>query len=128
MEGGEERLLQRLVDSAVYKPFQLLRGPYACKLDKKGQVVGSSKFEPQEVFRKDELTCFAGYVREDYALPLPSIDEILQQHEALLEEDEQAILRLFAPQTARACQLGAGILPSTRATSAGIRGGKASWT
>ena len=93
MEGGEERLLQRLVDGAVYKPFQLLRGPYACKMDEKGNVIGSSKFEPETVFRKDELTCFAGYVRPDYALPLRSVDEILSQHEALLQEDEQELPR-----------------------------------
>lgn len=86
VEGGQERLLRRLVDRAPYRSFQLLRGPFACKLKNK-EVVRSSKFEPEEYFDNDVLTCFAGYVQKAHALPIPSMEEILQSNQELLEMD-----------------------------------------
>jgi len=84
VEGGQERLLQTLVDRAVYKSFQLLRGPFACKL-KNQDILHASRFEPEEYFSNNPLTSFAGYVEKDYALRLPSISEILQSNKELLE-------------------------------------------
>lgn len=86
LEGGHTvRLLQKLVDRNVYKPFQLLRGPYACKLHRK-EVMESSRFEPEGFFDHNELTCFAGYVQPDYALALPSLAEIMEQNKDSLQE------------------------------------------
>jgi len=88
VEGGQERLLKRLVDCAVYRSFQLFRGPFACKL-KNQEIVRSSGFEPEEFFRYDQLTCFAGYVQPDYALQIPSMEMILEEHQELLQGGDE---------------------------------------
>lgn len=82
--GGQESVpvLDRLVDRVPYTSFQLLRGPYACKL-KTGELRYDTRLEPDMFFRNDELTCFAGNVDSDYSLVLPKLSELLEQNTAL---------------------------------------------
>jgi len=85
MEGGASlSVLQELVDPMPYMRFQLLRGPYACKL-KHGRLAKDTQLAPEGYFRSDPLAYFAGYVNHDYALTLPSVEELLAWNEEVRE-------------------------------------------
>ncbi|CAJ1367183.1 unnamed protein product [Effrenium voratum] len=83
-------LLKQLVDPSPYKSLQLFRGPFACKLHEE-EVMLESSLQPEGYFDDNELTCFASYVHPDYALELPSPEQILESKQALrdLQEDKQ---------------------------------------
>jgi len=76
---GTRQVLKHVLDAAVYKKLQLLRGPWACKL-KGGNIDTATRMEPEEPYWGDDLTCFASYVKPEYALELPSMDEIVERN------------------------------------------------
>lgn len=83
MDDGEtETILETVVDRVPYMPFQLFRGPYACKL-RDGALRKETQFKPMNVFRGDELTWFAGHVNRSYALELASPEQLLEWNEEL---------------------------------------------
>jgi hypothetical protein len=85
LEGGVSLpVLQELVDPMPYMRFQLFRGPYACKL-RHGRLAKDTQLAPEGYFRSDPLTYFAGYVNHDYALTLPSVEELLAWNEQVRE-------------------------------------------
>ncbi|CAE7287853.1 unnamed protein product [Symbiodinium necroappetens] len=80
LEGqGSQHILKHVLDGAVYKKLQLLRGPWACKL-KGGHIDTATRMEPEEPYWGDDLTCFASYVQPDYALELPCMNEIAERN------------------------------------------------
>jgi len=88
LEGGASLpVLQELVDPMPYMRFQLLRGPYACKM-KHGKLAKDTQLAPEGYFRSDPLTYFAGYVNHDYALTLPSVEQLLAWNEEVRELHE----------------------------------------
>lgn len=99
---GEESVpvLERLVDRVPYTKFQLFRGPYACKL-KQGELRYETRLEPEDYFRRDQLTCFAGYVDTDYALELPALSKLLEWNEELQICHEKQSQRVFASRDTR---------------------------
>eukprot|EP00932_Pfiesteria_piscicida_P016178 SRR837773.3114.p1 GENE.SRR837773.3114~~SRR837773.3114.p1 ORF type:complete len:312 (+),score=53.83 SRR837773.3114:399-1334(+) len=92
-DGSSKALLAELVDTAPYSPFQLLRGPYACKL-KNGELDRESCLEPEGHFRSDPLAYFAGHVDAEYALPLPSVGNLLSVNEELRHYRERYLAGL----------------------------------
>jgi len=104
LEGGTTfPVLQELVDPMPYMRFQLFRGPYACKL-KHGLLARETQLAPEGYFRSDPLTYFAGYVNHDYALTLPSVEELLAWNETVRElhafrRDQVAIATRDGPWT-----------------------------
>mmetsp|Transcript_37133 Transcript_37133/g.78765 ORF Transcript_37133/g.78765 Transcript_37133/m.78765 type:complete len:477 (-) Transcript_37133:111-1541(-) len=91
-DGRSIPLLEQLVDTVPYMRFQMLRGPHACKL-KDGQLVPETRLEPENLYRNDELSTFAGHADPDIRLDLPPPGEILANDEELrhyhLEHKEQ---------------------------------------
>lgn len=91
LKSGESLpILDQVVDRVPYSKFQLLRGPYACKL-KDGLLHADTCLEPEGVFRSDPLAYFAGNVDQAYQLKLPSVSELLGWNEELRHfQEEQA--------------------------------------
>jgi len=81
-EGEPHYILKNLVDRAPYKKLQLLRAPRACKLQG-GLLDPETCMEPQEPFAGDELTFFASYVHEDYALELPTMQQLMDNNPSI---------------------------------------------
>mmetsp|Transcript_53728 Transcript_53728/g.136321 ORF Transcript_53728/g.136321 Transcript_53728/m.136321 type:complete len:487 (-) Transcript_53728:68-1528(-) len=81
-DGSKLPLLEKIVDCMPYSRFQLFRGPYACKL-KQGQLMADTCLEPEGYFRSDPLAAFASHVDPGYALPLPSVEQLLAENEEL---------------------------------------------
>lgn len=103
---GGHPLLHELVDSVPYTRFQLFRGPFACKL-RDGSLRPDTSLEPNMQFNGDPLTCFAGYANPDYALELPSVEQLLSENEALnklYKERRGRILRATGGQASSADQ------------------------
>lgn len=101
LEGEESiQILDKLVDRVPYSRFQLLRGPFACKL-KDGALQPETLLEPQEYFRNDPLTCFAGYVNPDYTLALPPVQRLLECNEELRQIIEKHSERVTSCQASR---------------------------
>lgn len=75
-------ILEKLVDPIPYTKFQLFRGPFACKL-KEGTLLPNTRLEPDNYFRDDPLASFAGHTDFDYALQLPTMDQLLSVNEEL---------------------------------------------
>lgn len=96
MDDGEtEPVLETVVDRVPYMPFQLFRGPYACKL-KDGVLREETQFKPLNVFRGDELTCFAGHVNRRYALELAPPEQLLEWNEELRHYSQTNLERVAA--------------------------------
>lgn len=101
-DGRSLPLLEQLVDCVPYSQFQLLRGPFACKL-KNGLLQPDTSLEPEGYFRSDPLAYFAGHVDSDYALPFPSVDTLVSRNEKLRHYREQYMMGL-----SRSCSSSSG--------------------
>mmetsp|Transcript_13003 Transcript_13003/g.29514 ORF Transcript_13003/g.29514 Transcript_13003/m.29514 type:complete len:449 (+) Transcript_13003:74-1420(+) len=78
--GSEKKsipILDQVVDKVPYMRWQHFRGPHACKLSE-GVLVRESEFEPKLYFNDDPLANFVTYCNNDVALPLPSVEEMLE--------------------------------------------------
>eukprot|EP00746_Dinoflagellata_sp_MGD_P005264 gnl/MRDRNA2_/MRDRNA2_110201_c0_seq1.p1 gnl/MRDRNA2_/MRDRNA2_110201_c0~~gnl/MRDRNA2_/MRDRNA2_110201_c0_seq1.p1 ORF type:complete len:618 (+),score=94.58 gnl/MRDRNA2_/MRDRNA2_110201_c0_seq1:244-1854(+) len=88
-DGNPVPLLDLVVDRVPYMRFQLLRGPFACKL-KDGLLRPDTCLRPddEEYFRDNPLSCFAGYLEDDFKLPMLALDQLMESipevHEAEL--------------------------------------------
>lgn len=89
-DGRQVPLLASVVDCAPYMRFQLLRGPFACKL-KDGLLRPDTCLVPddEEYFRNDPLSCFAGYVDEDFNLPMLTLEKLMEIKPELQETQLQ---------------------------------------
>lgn len=74
--------MDQVVDKVPYMQFQLFRGPYACKF-KDGRFRPETSLEPESFFLGDPLTCFAGHVAPQHALPMASVETLLSQNDEL---------------------------------------------
>mmetsp|Transcript_94485 Transcript_94485/g.197392 ORF Transcript_94485/g.197392 Transcript_94485/m.197392 type:complete len:604 (-) Transcript_94485:218-2029(-) len=93
LDCGQEKplpLLKFVVDRVPYMRFQHFRGPFACK-PKAGKWRPETALEVEQgaYFRDDPLTCFAGYVNPEYALPLRPVDELIDNNKELKVQLEQ---------------------------------------
>lgn len=81
LNSGENlQILKEVVDRVPYMSFQLLRGPYACKVQDR-IYLKDTQFRPQELYKHDPMTCFAGRAVREYALPLPQVEQLLDWNE-----------------------------------------------
>jgi len=55
---------------------------------KHGKLAKDTQLAPEGYFRSDPLTYFAGYVNDDYALTLPSVEQLLAWNEEVRELHE----------------------------------------
>lgn len=96
LQGGESvPILNLVVDRAPYTQFQLLRGPWACKLSG-GKFRPETQLEPESHFRQDPLSCFASRVDTHYKLKLPPVDKLLDWNEELQHYHETQLQRIRA--------------------------------
>ena len=102
--GGEALalLLDELVDMVPYTRCQLLRGPYACKLqDSRLLSETSFQLQPGWPFEKDPLTAFASYASLAHALDLPTLSKLCGKNQALQRVEERcprrSIHKVLAP-------------------------------
>eukprot|EP00929_Paragymnodinium_shiwhaense_P121741 TRINITY_DN9411_c0_g1_i1.p1 TRINITY_DN9411_c0_g1~~TRINITY_DN9411_c0_g1_i1.p1 ORF type:complete len:683 (+),score=157.39 TRINITY_DN9411_c0_g1_i1:65-2113(+) len=75
-------LLETVVDKVPYTRFQNFRSLQACKL-KDDSLQRHTQFKVQRLFRGDRLTSFIGYVNPEYALPIGTPQQLLEQNEPL---------------------------------------------